>query len=1675
MKKRIIAMLLCFNMMLSLVLQFAPVVKAENSNTENNTVIENTLQPTAEPTVEPTTEPTTEPAAEPTAEPTTEPTVEPTTEPTAEPTTEPTVEPTTEPTTEPTVEPTTEPTVEPTTEPTVEPTTEPTAEPTAEPTVEPTTEPTVEPIAEQADDTEYYHPFYYPDKYLNKTAYFSLEYDGYVVFDAPSEYSEEIGVPDDTYFVYNDTTLNGEPIDEVPVNDMPLTITDYRYDDVQEILWFKVESASETPLPAKMEDKPYVLYMTAIDYQESYPPSLNIEFIEAEPENTPPQLGDGYTVEAVDHGYGYFTNQQVILSARPEATCMDIAEIKDTSVFGVFNVAFRVTQGENVWYLLRGLDSSLTGVEWKDYYLSENEVTLVTKSVAEQYNEFMATVSVDEFEQIMAETESEILEQFTDKLFSYINRHYENLVKAETRQVVSAPVTIDGKNVVVEVKGLLPEEVASVTATTVPAQTIVSDPAFGFDSEDQIYMALDIKMLDENGAEVQPKPGKSVAVSIDVSEIYPDGTVLGLHHKHGDSVESFNVMVVEDGKLTAVVDSFSIFVISNFNLFLTNAQNNRWNNNLNGQRLTANNNELHITVGDTVVYYLNDIRYSNNNSNAEFDNNNFRSTWWVDDPKGAIYYEIYSNKAASSTGTNGRWLRVTALETTAEYDKTSDSYINEQPVTLIYKYARLNNDDQQAAARYGQQTYTLHVDPPKADAGTTKLYIKDDINRYGKVTAVLVDENGKEVEFDDIDSVVFTWQRSDSIGIVPTAYEDEGQSVNICKDHGGIRTLDMDDDETTNNFTDPVTYTVTVQLPNAAPKTASYTVFFQSQIVNASFESPASSDNKSYTFYPNGWPGLFWKTTSPGTGSDTDANNGNRWNRVSRDIEFIRYGDGVNNGNFSQYVEFWPNRPDTGNQIAEINAENYGALYQDIITVPGENLNWSFAHSKRDDGYEGDGKNNSSTRPKEAMFLLIGPTEDAQTLLYYDEHIKPLLDQVSPEDKIDMSQNGTSRTVVNGTTGVQYTIWYHDADTDTTITQDQWKKLTGEYIVPEGQWRTRRFFISEPPESGIREANYGNLLDSAGGSMHKTYLVEYFELKHNDDHTTTIIHRPEFNETLTEADLAAGAEWPLMYTSIPLQNYKHFEGSNYDPETGTYSENDILTAVYINGRPSPYDIHYVHDDPTLYIENYGTYTYGKETGQLNHWDVDCDIPAEYIDQRDYYLENIYYKAATLNSETNKKENYDIVMQVVFSDSALVVEKKLEIEDYDKLQTHIGNMLSVDEPYITHMDVVCDACHENVDYKNIPQNIKFACHDMKITTIYGGSAIAEMGENPSADHNFSVIEVSATPLEGLYLEKVKIEQHHDNVSGADQHLMFDNIVTKDGKIVSATRHQHTEVDGEHVEIGQPVENSLVRISGIEMDADNLTARVVVTNVYKEKEITINYVAVGGGKILTVDKTNPTKEKSETAMYYTTVPVGVTVDPDEGYEFDGWYLDEKCTIRLDESYGYIDQTEENKGAFKPTKHSIIKNGDMEVTYYAKFSTGSIQVVRRDAFPNETFIYKVDVYKGSDASSGIDETIYVTIQANNIVDSSSAYGSAEIVGVAPDNQLVVVTQLNDWSWRYKNEPAPEDDIISQNHNKTEGAFGSLNMTTSFVFEDDFTTTQWLSFRRALAKNKYTIGGTT
>ena len=134
----------------------------------------------------------------------------------------------------------------------------------------------------------------------------------------------------------------------------------------------------------------------------------------------------------------------------------------------------------------------------------------------------------------------------------------------------------------------------------------------------------------------------------------------------------------------------------------------------------------------------------------------------------------------------------------------------------------------------------------------------------------------------------------------------------------------------------------------------------------------------------------------------------------------------------------------TGNQYAELNAEAAGALYQDVMTVPGTSLNWQFSHRGRDGN--------------DTMYLVIAPTSVVAGITTQEQ----LMNFIRVVQQNPQSYAGCY--VISKTDGNQAWGMYRSAD-----------KGNEPYKVPVNQYLTRFFFVAGNTASG--KDTVGNLLD----------------------------------------------------------------------------------------------------------------------------------------------------------------------------------------------------------------------------------------------------------------------------------------------------------------------------------------------------------------------------------------------------------------------------------------------------------------------------------------------------------------------------------------------------------------------------------------------------------------------
>ena len=205
-----------------------------------------------------------------------------------------------------------------------------------------------------------------------------------------------------------------------------------------------------------------------------------------------------------------------------------------------------------------------------------------------------------------------------------------------------------------------------------------------------------------------------------------------------------------------------------------------------------------------------------------------------------------------------------------------------------------------------------------------------------------------------------------------------------------------------------------------------FQVEYYGSLQNGSFENPDRNEvsrnyqlqfkNATFMQIPNGTDGLIWQTTGYGGhyGGQPDG-----------------YYTEIVKENYATQRVYGVQGASDGDQFAELNCEAAGALYQDVLTVPGSTLYWGLDHSDRSGG--------QSSR----LMVLISDTNS-------------LPDNFDPTDVDSIEELGLQDDVVF----------------DETTNRVGWQHESGAYTVPEGQYVTRFYFVAG---NGATE---GNLLDN---------------------------------------------------------------------------------------------------------------------------------------------------------------------------------------------------------------------------------------------------------------------------------------------------------------------------------------------------------------------------------------------------------------------------------------------------------------------------------------------------------------------------------------------------------------------------------------------------------------------
>ena len=299
-------------------------------------------------------------------------------------------------------------------------------------------------------------------------------------------------------------------------------------------------------------------------------------------------------------------------------------------------------------------------------------------------------------------------------------------------------------------------------------------------------------------------------------------------------------------------------------------------------------------------------------------------------------------------------------------------------------------------------------------------------------------------------------------------------------------------------------------------------VSYYSALQNGSFETPLCNNYSNYQPYiTSDTQGIVWKTTA--SDNKIEIVNASPNKKESRWIWAKTY----------QALSQKHHQVDAaadGEQFAELNANEVGSLYQDVLTTPGATLNWGLAHRARGD-----------KTAKDTMYVLIMPAELAENIN----------NQADVEKVIQAINNGDET---------------YKGATVQEITDDnqKWYTHTGTYEVPEGQYLTRFFFVSGPTAYDSSSGAKENLKGTIGNHLDNVYFTSELPQPNPDTGHLKIVKTIQglTQEEATDYSIDVKIEGPNAYTTKTVTLNRFSWNEDKQAYTATHVEQNVPIGSY---------------------------------------------------------------------------------------------------------------------------------------------------------------------------------------------------------------------------------------------------------------------------------------------------------------------------------------------------------------------------------------------------------------------------------------------------------------------------------------------------------------------------------
>lgn len=604
------------------------------------------------------------------------------------------------------------------------------------------------------------------------------------------------------------------------------------------------------------------------------------------------------------------------------------------------------------------------------------------------------------------------------------------------------------------------------------------------------FAAFDVYFTDADGNEVEPTEAVSVRFELPEGSVPEGAEDLAVHHlaEAEDGTVSDVEAVADDADATegtvAVQDDAAVdaeFTVESFSWFTLTYKG-------------GNDIQVNLVTEGGLALPGGEVDFSDLSGTyrpTDFGDKYIDDQWisieklaetWASKTEGYEFVGAYTNQQLR---TEFNWIR---------YNTTG--YSNRG-----WRYSSANSAPGSASGNGAlSQIYLVYREI--SDPDQTAVTITDNVSASGKLAA----------SYDGAGDVFYVWEKSsngtDGWQVIEQLklngdqylYEDEDQHalnvalevVNDMNDDGGswYRVSAYESEDAYKSGETALATSAATQLD------------YYDELQNGDFELPdvegLTAGDKSNYQYPVGTEDLVWRTT----GSD-------------QQVEIVNENGTTHNNDYKNNQG-----AQSGKQYAELNCQAAGALYQDVLTVPGTDLNWQLYHR---------GRNGNDT-----MYLVIAPTDE--------------VDGITTQDQL----NDLIRKIERNESGYQESDGYYLLEI--TDSNNSWHRYASgsnggpAYEVPSGQYMTRFFFVAGNTASG--DPTVGNLLD-------------------NVQFTTGLLPAEDGEANLTITKVVSGVSEAAMesYSVVVDVDGQKVTLDNFNPQQGgTYSATEMVTVENIPGN-----------------------------------------------------------------------------------------------------------------------------------------------------------------------------------------------------------------------------------------------------------------------------------------------------------------------------------------------------------------------------------------------------------------------------------------------------------------------------------------------------------------------------